>query len=158
MEVTGLIEKLNRSKPIIGYTDPSIVMLDFDNMGLEEVRYWASRICKEHKLGGFLIIRSSKRNHHIVFNRAVSWDENVSIVASLCLELKHENLTKWFLLQCIKKEPTLRISVKGRKPSPKIVYRYGKGDGQIKEYLRYRKYGRLLSHWIGKRHYGLIGL
>jgi len=74
-------------------------MLDLDNMGLEEVKYWASKICKEFKLGGFLIVRSSERNHHIVFNRAVSWDEKMSIVASVYLYLKHESLTKWYLQQ-----------------------------------------------------------
>jgi len=115
-------------------------------MGFEKVKYWASRTCKEHKLGGFLIVRSSKRNHHIVFNRAVSWAENMSIVASLCLTLKHESLTKWFLLQCIKREPTLRTSIKANKPSPRIVYHYGKQNGKIKEYLRYRKFGRLVKN------------
>jgi hypothetical protein len=121
-------------------------MLDFDNMGSEEVKYWASRICKVHKLNGFLIIRSSKGNHHVLFNRTVSWAENLSIIASVCLTLKYESLTKWFLLQCIKKESTLRISIKGDKSSPRIVYRYGKGDGQIREYLRYRKFGRLIKN------------
>lgn len=141
-----MVKKLNRSKPIIGYTSSSTVMLDFDNIGLEEVKYWASRICKEFKLGGFLIIRSSERNHHIVFNRTVSWAENMSIVASVCLMLKHESLIKWSLLQCIKKEPTLRISIKAKKPSPRIVYSYGKQDGKIKEFLQYRKYGRIVKN------------
>lgn len=77
-----------------------MVMLDFDNIGSEEVKYWA---CKKFKLGGFLIIRSSERNYHIVFNRTVSWAENVRIVAWVCLMLDHYSLTKWFLLQCIKR-------------------------------------------------------
>jgi hypothetical protein len=120
-------------------------MLDLDNMGLEEVRYWAYWACKKYKLRGFYILRSSTRNYHIIFNRAVSWAENASIVASLCLELKRESLTKWFLLQCIKGAPTLRTSIKGKKPQPRIVYRYGKQNGKIKEYLQDRKFGRLVK-------------
>ncbi len=68
----GLTKKWNQGKPIIGYTDSGTVMLDLDNMGLEEVKHWAFRINKEFQLDGFLIRESSKRNHHVVFNRTVS--------------------------------------------------------------------------------------
>lgn len=34
---------------------------------------------------------------------------------------------------------TLRTSYKGDKNSPRIVYRYGKQNGQINDFLHYRK-------------------
>jgi len=37
-----------------------------------------------------------------------------------------------------KQSISLRISPKGDKPSPRIVYRKGKQDHQIKNYLEYR--------------------
>ena len=42
-------------------------------------------------------------------------------------------------MQCIKQASTLRISDKKEKPSPRIVYRYGKKDDQIRGFLDYRK-------------------
>ncbi|MEX2739273.1 MAG: hypothetical protein Q6356_009430, partial [Candidatus Wukongarchaeota archaeon] len=43
---------------------------------------------------------------------------------------------KWLLMQCIKQSSTLRISSKGEKPSPRIVFRSGKQDQQISNYLK----------------------
>jgi len=55
-------------------------------------------------------------------------------------------------MQCIKeKGSTLRVSPKSGnpnpKPSPRVVYRYGKQDGQIREFLNYRK---MLKNIINK--------
>ena len=90
-------------------------------------------------LGGILTLESSKRRYHVVFNRTVSWAENVSIVAWCCNETKNVELRKWFILQCIKKGLTIRISVKGKKHPSKIVFRYGKQIGEIRNYLKYRE-------------------
>jgi hypothetical protein len=113
-------------------------MLDFDNVGLEEIKYWAFEVMKKAELCGYVILESSYRHYHVVFDRKVSWAENMSIIAWLCLELKHEEFTKWFLLQCIKKELTLRVSSKGEKPPPKLIYRRGNQNGRIRKYLQYR--------------------
>ena len=42
-------------------------------------------------------------------------------------------------MQCIKGGSTLRISPKKDKPSPRIVYRYGKHDGEIHLFLLKRQ-------------------
>ena len=42
-------------------------------------------------------------------------------------------------MQCIKEETTLRVSPKGAKPSPRIVYRFGEQDKQIEKFLSYRR-------------------
>ncbi|UCE15814.1 MAG: hypothetical protein JSV12_08125 [Candidatus Bathyarchaeota archaeon] len=61
------------------------------------------------------------------------------IIAWACLITKHKKLTVWFIFQCVKKGSTLRISCKKGKPSPRIVYRYGKEDGEIRNFLQYRR-------------------
>ena len=134
--VNGLKWKLN-PKPVLGYTDTETVKLDFDDTSFKEVKYWASRTMKRFKLEGFVILKSSKNSYHVLFNREVSWPENVRIVAWVSLLSHNMMLQKWFVMQCIKKGSTLRVSPKRNKPSPRIVYRYGKQDGEIKNFLKY---------------------
>jgi hypothetical protein len=52
---------------------------------------------------------------------------------------KNPMTMKWFLMQCIKEGSTLRVSPKRDKPSPRIVFRHGKQDKEIKNFLAYRK-------------------
>ena len=134
-----MTKKWNPAKPISGYTDDETVMLDLDDTPFKTAKYWAMRTMKWFKLGGFIILKSSKDCYHVVFDRKVSWKENVSIVAWVALQNKSVGLVKWFLMQCIKESSTLRVSSKKEKPSPRIVYRYGKQDEQIRNFLAYRR-------------------
>jgi len=129
-----------RSSPkfILGYTDTETVMLDFDHMILVKVKYWSRRAMRYFKLGGFLILESSENCYHVVYNRKVTWSENMSIVASVTLLSHNQGLRRWQLMQCRKQSASLRVSPKGVKSSPKIVYCEGRQDGQIKGYLEYR--------------------
>jgi len=136
--VSGLRGRWNHCS-ILGVTDDETVMLDFDNTPFKWVKYWAMRACEWFKLEGFIILKSSENNYHVVFDRKVSWSENMRIVAWVSLLSRNKGLTKWFLMQCIKGASTLRVSPKMDKPCPRVVYRCGKQDGQIKEFLRYRK-------------------
>jgi hypothetical protein len=122
-----------------GLTSSETVMLDFDDLGYSEVKYWAFSILKKFRLGGFVILQSSERHYHIIFDRKLTYAKCVSVIADVCLYAKSESLSRWFYLQCIKGEFTLRVSAKGKKPSPKIVFRYGKQDKEIKEFLQYRQ-------------------
>lgn len=124
---------------IIGFSDDETVMLDFDETSFKTVRYWARQASRHFKLGGFIILKSSKSSYHVVFNRRVTWTENMSVVAWTALESRKEKLRLWLLMQCIKKWSTLRVSPKGKKPPPRIVYREGEHDGQIVGYLEYRR-------------------
>jgi hypothetical protein len=135
--VFGLTEKL-KAKPILGISDVETVMLDFDDTDFEKVKYWALRTMKWFRLGGFLVLKSSEKHYHVVFNREVSWSENMRIVAWVALQSRNQGLLKWFLMQCIKESSTLRISTKRQKPSPRIVFRYSKEDHQIKHFLKDR--------------------
>ena len=124
---------------VLGFTDDETIMLDFDDTPFKTVKYWAQRAMHFFDLEGFLILKSSQGNYHVVFDRKVTWIENMSIVASIAIQTKHEGLKKWFLLQARKKANNLRIGPKGEKPSPRIVYREGKEDEQIVDFLVHRK-------------------
>lgn len=139
LKVIGLIRKLNRCRPILGYTDTATVKLDFDDVSFRTVKHWASRTMKKFKLEGLIILRSSERHYHVVFDRTVSWAESMGAVAWACLQSKNKGLLNWFLLQCIKGSSTLRVSPKGAKPSPRIVFRDGKQDKEVRNFLQHRR-------------------
>jgi hypothetical protein len=133
-----LTEKLSQDKQILGYTDTETVKLDFDDTSFKIVKYWAERTVKWFRLGGYIILKSSKNCYHVVFNRAVSWTQNLKVVAWVALQSQNSGLIKWLLMQCIKQSSTLRTSPKREKPSPRIVFRCGKQDQQIFDFLKMR--------------------
>jgi hypothetical protein len=48
-------------------------------------------------------------------------------------------LMRYFVMQSIKCESTLRFGCKGKKSFPKIVFRRGSQNCEIRTYLEYRK-------------------
>ena len=114
-------------------------------MPFKRVKYWASRINRWFKLRGFIILKSSNNRYHVVFDRKVSWKSNVKIIGWACLQSKHDGLTGYFILQCIKQGSTLRISSKKEKQPPRMVYHHGKQDQQIKGFLCYRRFVQVMS-------------
>ena len=117
LKVSGLTQKLNQPKPIIGVSDTNTVMVDFDNTSFKEAKYWALKIMKFHRLGGFIMLKSSTYNYHVVFNRPVSWSENTRIMAWAYLISRKCKLNDYVIMQCIKQSSTLRISPKNSKPN-----------------------------------------
>jgi hypothetical protein len=91
------------------------------------------------KLGGFIILKSSQNSYHVLFDKIVCWSFNMKVVAWVALQSQNRGLIKWQLMQCIKQSSTLRLSKKGNKSSPRLVYKHGKQDKQIKEFLHFRK-------------------
>jgi hypothetical protein len=140
-------------KFILGYSSNDTVLLDFDDTSLDTVKYWARRTCKWFKLGGFIILESSENCYHVVFNRKVSWSENLKIVAWVTLLSHNKGLNRWLIMQCIKESSTLRISPKSDKPSPRIVYSEGEIDKQIKEFLKYRKFFKRIYNELEREYY-----
>jgi hypothetical protein len=142
-----------KSEAILGYSDTSTVKLDFDNASFKTALFWALKILRLFRsrktdkwrpqnrinLEGFLLVKSSKNHYHIIYNKSVSWLENSNAMAWACLLTHKIELMKWFIMQIIKGSSTLRIGKKGDKPSPRIVFRYGKQDCEIKNYLNIRK-------------------
>ena len=134
-EVFGLTEKLNPELPILGYTDQTTVKLDFDNVAFKAVKYWALRVMKWFKLRGFIILKSSKNHYHVVFDKPVTWTKNLHVVAWVALESKNPKLQRYLIMQCIKESSTLRISLKNEKSPPRIVFRYGMQNHEIRSFL-----------------------
>jgi len=138
MKGHGLSQKLTPSF-LTGFSNSETVKLDFDHIAFKIVKNWAFEFLKLFKLRGFIILKSSDKNYHVLYDRRVSWIENVRIMAWICLRTKHHLLTRWFIMQCIKKSSTLRVSPKGNKSSPRIVLRYGNQDSQVREFKNSKK-------------------
>jgi hypothetical protein len=116
------------------------IKLDFDNELFRGVKALASRTMKHFRLGGYVILRSSRDHYHVVFNSTLSWEKNCKVMAWVSVISKNAGLKKWTLMQLIKGASTLRISSKQGKPSPRIVYRHGKQNHEISTFLRWRRY------------------
>jgi hypothetical protein len=132
-------------KPILGISDQETVKLDFDQMPLSKVKYWALKALKRFKLQGFIILKSSKNCYHVIFDRIVSWTENMSIVAWVALLSHNEGLRNYLIMQCIKRCSTVRVSPKNEKASPRVVYECGKRDQNIREFLKNRELIKRIS-------------
>jgi len=128
-----------KAEPILGLTDRFTVKLDFDNFSFKSTRYWADLVMEKFRQKGYIMLKSSEKHYHVVFDRYVSWDENLSVIAWVAILSKSVPLHRYLAMQCIKMSSTLRVSPKGDKPSPRIVFRYGCQDHAIKDFLRYRK-------------------
>lgn len=141
----------------LGDWDKETVRLDFDDTPIEEVKLWAYRVCFWFHLDGFIILRSSMKNYVVkrknkiiykyrkgsylvVFDRPVRWETNVKVMNWVALESGNPNVQKYARMQCIKKTSTVRISNKGDKPSPKVVFRFGSQNRQIKKFLETRAF------------------
>ena len=135
----GWKQELSQAKPILGYTDTETVTLDFDNISFKKVKYWAERAMNWFKLGGFMILKSSKDCYQVVFDRSVSWTENMSIIAWVALQSQNRGLIKWSLMQNIKTSSTLRISSKLKKKAPRIVFSQKNQDEEITKFLKHRQ-------------------
>ena len=144
----GWKQELSQAKPILGYSDTETVKLDFDDIPFKKVKYWAERAMNWFKLGGYIILKSSKNCYHVVFDRSVSWTENMSIVAWVALQSQNRGLVKWLLMQDIKKSSTLRVSSKVKKKAPRIVFIQGNQDEEITKFLKHRQQLKRISSII----------
>ena len=132
---------------IIGYTDRETVKLDIDSARYKQVKSAARWLMERYELSDFIILRSSDDNYHVVFNRTVTWEENMHIIGFASYMLRNERGGKksmgWVIMQLIKESSTLRISTKGKKPRPRIIYKEGEQDREIATFRAYReKFGR----------------
>jgi hypothetical protein len=113
----------------IGFNTDRGVLLDLDNMTFRSALRTAETLLKQYRLEGFLLIKSSPKNYHVVFNRYLSWKKITMIVCS-----KYECL-RWAIFKLREGQLTLRISKKNGKNKPKVVRQMGKSDKLVKDYL-----------------------
>jgi hypothetical protein len=140
---------------VLGDWSKDTVRLDFDDTPFDEVKLWSLRVLNWFKMQGFIILKSSvkdyvvkqrdkivyslrKCSYLVVFNRKVAWASNVKIMNWTALESGNVNLQKYVRMQCIKGTSTVKISSKGNKPAPSIVFRCGAQDKMVKELARAR--------------------
>lgn len=123
---------------VIGFTTDKGIIIDLDNMTYKKAKYIADTLLKKHKLEGFLLIKSSEKSYHVVFNKYLSWKKITKILFSLyeCIRYAVFQMKEGCL--------TLRISRKNGENKPKILVKVGKTDKLIKDYLEvyeaFRKY------------------
>ncbi|MBS7620078.1 hypothetical protein KEJ21_05480 [Candidatus Bathyarchaeota archaeon] len=101
--------------PIMGYSDRSTVKLDFDDVPLKKVKKWVIRAYVWFDLDGFIVIFSSEDHYHAVFNRSVTWSENIQIMNWVAIESQLPTLKEYALMQGIKGPSTLRWGLRVRK-------------------------------------------
>ena len=58
------------------------------------------------------IERFFTNHYHVLFDRSVTWDRNMHIVAWVALESRNLKLQRYLIMQCIKESSTLRFSPK----------------------------------------------
>jgi len=130
---------------VFGYSDDETVMLDMDDTDLKTVIIWAKRASTWHHLEGYIILESSQGCYHVLFNRKVSWAENMRIVAWVAQLSGNEGLQRWHRMQCIKMKSTLRISNKAEKKPPQILKKSGNQKDRIRNFMEIRKEIGLVS-------------
>lgn len=125
---------------IIGYTTTKAATLDLDNTHLPEAKKIAQILLSQFKLEGFLILRSSQKSYHVIFNKPLTWRVALQVIFSAepCRKRYHNRLS-WAEMQAKKGAATLRIGPKCRKKSPYSVFKVGKQDKEIKDYLKLKK-------------------
>jgi len=143
-EEIGLEDQKLKAEPLLGLTDPETVMIDCDNMPIRVVKKLALTVMEKCRLGGFIILRSSKNCYHVVFARYVSWEDNLSAVGWFSVLSHNPKMKDYLVMQCIKKASTLRVVPTKEKPAPRLVYRFGCQDQAIKDFLRHRQLIKLI--------------
>lgn len=116
-------------KVCIGFVSNKGIMLDLDDISFLGTKTLAEALTKRYKLEGYLIMKSSKKHYHVIFNRKnLSWKTTLKIIFSVNKALN------WAIQQAKHGNMTLRISQKNG-VKPEIILKKGKTDKLIKEYL-----------------------
>ena len=84
---------------------------------------------EKYKLEGFLLIKSSAKSYHAVFNKYLSWRKITQVLFS-----RYE-CSRYAVMQMQNGHMTLRISGKNGKNKPKLMIKVGKTDKMIRDYL-----------------------
>lgn len=114
----------------LGFNTKKGLLLDLDNMKYCKAKWLCAKLCRDYRLEGYLITKSSPKNYHAVFNRYLSWRKITEILFN-----QYECL-RWAVFQMKEGMLTLRISEKNGKNKPKIVFETGKTDKLIKDYMK----------------------
>ena len=118
--------------------------LDLDRVSYKKVKSISRWLVEKFDLWGFIILRSSKDNYHVVFDRPVSWEENTKTLGYLMYMADNMGVDKWVMMQLIKGFSVLRVSRKLEKSRPRIIYPEGSQFEQIAGFKEFRnKFGKI---------------
>lgn len=121
----------------VGFVTTRGVLLDLDNMTFKKAKWIAEKLMKDYKLQGFLLVQSSEKSYHVVFNRYLSWRKITAVL------FDRYECVRYAVQQIQNGHLTLRISGKNGKNKPKIMMKVGKTDKLIEDYLEvYEKFQR----------------
>jgi len=129
---------------VVGISCKDAVMADLDDVGFDRVKGLACLTCNHFRLGGFVVLRSSKGHYHVVFDKPIkSWNRVLKVLGWIGIVSNNKNVWKWVCMQAIKGACTLRVSKKTcgdtDKPVPHVVYRFGSQDSRVSAFLEFRK-------------------
>lgn len=113
----------------VGFNTNRGLVLDLDNMKYRKALRITEDLCRSYRLQGYVLIRSSSKSYHAVFNRYLSWRKITKILFS-----RYETV-RYAVFQMMSGHLTVRISKKNGKDKPRIVRRMGKSDKLVKDYL-----------------------
>jgi hypothetical protein len=113
----------------VGFNTDRGLVLDLDNMKCRKALRITEDLCRSYRLQGYLLIKSSPKSYHAVFNRYLSWRKITKILFS-----RYETV-RYAVFQMMSGHLTLRISKKNGKDKPKIVRQMGKSDKLVRDYL-----------------------
>lgn len=119
----------------IGFVTRKGVCLDLDYIAEQSTEKLANYLLEKYALEGYLLIKSSPKHYHLVFNRYLSWNEALQVVFSVY------KAVEWGIWGARRGELTLRLSEKKGKNIPQIVKCVGDADKLISEYFKtYKEY------------------
>jgi len=128
--------------PMLGFTTNKGLLLDLDKVSYSLALQIAENFNKKHHLKGYILNTTSKGNYNIIFNKPLTTTQIHTIAGKVYFYLLSakgkktaDNFGLWFILQCVKKAMTVRISPKLSKPEPRIIKMKGKLDQICKQYL-----------------------
>jgi hypothetical protein len=125
---------------ILGYTSTTTAMLDMDRCTLSYVKKTTRTLDSRFHLEGYIILKSSTFDYHVIFNRPLTWGMALRVIfASPPCRKRYHNHFSWAEMQAIKGAATLRLGPKGRKHPPRPVFTSGLQDKEISRYLSLRR-------------------
>lgn len=68
---------------VVGFMTGKGLILDLDNMTFKKAKWMADNLLKNYKLEGFLLVRSSEKSYHLIFNKYLSWKTNYNYTVQL---------------------------------------------------------------------------
>jgi hypothetical protein len=113
----------------IGFNTDRGLMIDLDNMKFRKALFIADNLLEKHRLEGYLLIKSSHKNYHVVFNRYLRWKTITKLLFS-----QYECI-RYAVFQMKEGKLTLRVSTKNGKDKPKIILERGKTDKLCADYM-----------------------